>query len=89
MDRAGFEPENIKLWTDICFHGKVHEKVTGSFICFVNPFVFKLSRVTWNRWLFLNDVYLTSGVIVKRVYLCGLTVSLRFERSIMGWGGTT
>ena len=28
-----------------------------SFICLVTPFMFKLSRVTWNQWLSLDDVY--------------------------------
>ena len=32
-------------------------KHTGSFICFVSPFMFKLSIVTWNHWLSLDDVY--------------------------------
>ena len=32
-------------------------KHTGSFICFVSPFVFKLSGVIWNQWLSLGDVY--------------------------------
>ena len=32
-------------------------KHTGSCICFVSPFMFKLSRVTWNHWIALDDVY--------------------------------
>ena len=32
-------------------------KQTGSFICFVTPFLFKLSRVTWSHWISLDDVY--------------------------------
>ena len=31
-------------------------KHTGSFICFVSPLMFKLSGVTWNHWLSLDDV---------------------------------
>ena len=32
-------------------------KHTGSFICFVCPSMFQLSRVTRNYWLSLDDVY--------------------------------
>ena len=32
-------------------------KHTDSFICFVTPFLFDISRVTWNYWLSLDDVY--------------------------------
>ena len=28
-----------------------------SFICLVTPFIFKLSKVTWNQWVSLDDVY--------------------------------
>ena len=32
-------------------------KHRGYFICFVTPFMFKLSRVTWNHCLSIDDVY--------------------------------
>ena len=32
-------------------------KHTGSFICFVTPFMFELSRVTRNHWHSLDNVY--------------------------------
>ena len=31
-------------------------KHLGYFICFVTPFVFKHSEVTWNHWLSSDDV---------------------------------
>ena len=40
-------------------------KHTGSFICFVSPFMFKLSSVIWKHWVSLDDFTIISGVIVK------------------------
>ena len=37
------------------FMQNVGSKHAGFFICFVSPFMFKLSGVTWNHWLSLND----------------------------------
>ena len=48
---------NVKNVDRYLLSWQIGIKRTGSFICFVCPFMFQLSRVTRNHWLSLDDVY--------------------------------
>ena len=48
---------NVKNVDRYLLSWQIGIKRTGSFICFVCPSMFQLSRVTRNHWLSLDDVY--------------------------------
>ena len=45
------------LSRDICFHRKIWHLTYRFVYLLCKPYMFKLSSVTWNHWLSLDDVY--------------------------------